>query len=354
MRYHCALNGACTLRTALSGYDDKSSLHMILLPGDMRCFQASEVGHVGWASANNISGSIVDGELVFDLGTAMTAGNFQVCVCTDYDIDLDGTPCDKLTEFYENIGALTVAPFVRRSFTAGTVWVCADRPLWVVPREDRTGCRPTSARVQPHSALVWRRIGVAVFVAAEPDFASVLGGTVRPCFGAPPFAARAHFSDSLVSHKALENWPPVCTQGNVIKLNLTLGSGLAATDSLELVSADNCLGAAGVGPRIVTPTEVAADGSWALFPLTDDSGAGSLGSGSVSLCLCASFDGSDAGEVACSRGAEFSALVGRVTVSVVVPPTLSTFVTSAIEFELEFGKATARRLAEAGSVGRKV
>lgn len=119
-RYHCMLGANCLLGVALPA--SLPNQRAVLLPGNIRCAEAQNSMASPWSDARNVSGSkplASTNWTVFDFGSATVVGEFQICICTNYDNGQDGLACSQIEEFYEAAGPLIVADEVFLAFEAG-------------------------------------------------------------------------------------------------------------------------------------------------------------------------------------------------------------------------------------------
>lgn len=234
-RYHCAEGNDCFVRTVLSSsFPAGAHFAAILLPVGSICFLAEE--SLLWNNSWKISGGIAAGVLSFNLGPPPDSaqGEYTVCICTNYDNGFDGVPCGELSEFFQEIGTLTIAPLVRLDFEYGSAEVI---------------------------------------------------------------------------------------------YNLTRGSGLNESDRVRFVLGDDCSLASSTLSSVGRPQEMGGD-IWAAYVLGTNAGGVQLNYGMYSACLCADWDGTDAGEDGCNSADEFLARVGLVFVNVIRNPVLMSSVDS--------------------------
>lgn len=253
-RYHC-LPADCSIGVALPAY--LPNRRAVVLPGDIKCAEAVSTMASPWSSSRNVSGtvpSVGTNWTLFSFGTASVTGEFQVCICSDYDNGEDSVACSQLSEFYEAAGTLTVADQVFLVFEAGV-----------------------------NAAL-----------------------------------------------------------------NVTRGYGLDASDRIHFQPGFAC-NASTLGSTVASPSNVEANGAWAIYALGPQ--GLSLDSGLYVACLCTNFDGPDSDEVSCNSADEFTTAVGKLQVAAVQGPQLRSSISGSILLRLTLARRLSATDAAAVSSG---
>lgn len=253
-RYHC-LPADCSIGIALPAY--LRNQRAVVLPGDIKCAEAVSTMASPWSSSRNVSGtvpSVSTNWTLFSFGTASVMGEFQVCVCSDFDNGQDSVTCSQLSEFYEAADTLTVADQVFLVFEAGV-----------------------------NAAL-----------------------------------------------------------------NVTRGYGLDASDRIYFQPGFAC-NASSLGSTVASPSNVEANGAWAIYALGPQ--GLSLDSGLYVACLCTNFDGPDSDEVSCNSADEFTTAVGKLQVAAVQGPQLRSSISGSILLRLTLARRLSATDAAAVSSG---
>lgn len=240
-RYHC-LPAECSVGVPLPAWLENQ--RAVLLPASIQCADATYTMASPWTSSRNVSGTVPSSTTnwtVFNFGNASVMGEFQVCVCSNYDNGKDSMTCSEFNEFYEAAGPLTVAPQVFLVFESGV-----------------------------NAAL-----------------------------------------------------------------NVTRGFGLDALDRIYFQPGFACNDSS-LGSAVASPSNVDANGAWAIYALGPQ--GLTLDSGHYVACLCTNFDGPDSDEVPCNDASEFTTAVGKLQVAAVQGPQLRSSVSGSILLRLTLSR----------------
>ncbi|CAJ1443223.1 unnamed protein product [Effrenium voratum] len=299
----------------------------------------------------------------FDLGPATTAGTYKMCWCPTWDWpesedlrggDVDTTPCSSEPEFFVNNGMLAVGYLTIQSryhcllgsdCSIGlSLAALVNQRAVLFPgtascsEADFSLASPWSAARNVSGAQPTANWSVFEFGNASSDGYYQICVCTNYDDGLDGMTC-SRFSEFYEAAGSLTVAPEVSLlfeAGIAAVLNVSRGTGLAASDRLLYLPGLQCnVSSAGLSP-VASPAQVEATGAWASYGL--GAGGTELTSGLWVACLCTDFDGPDADQVACNDLAEFSVPVGKLKVTAVQGPQLQSSVSSSVVLRLTLSR----------------
>lgn len=299
----------------------------------------------------------------FSLGMANQLGAYRICFCPSLDLgDVDAYPCTSDEEYATANGWLIIG-VVRggerhHCASGGPCSVNTVLPsdlqgqqLRVVLIKSGTECY-AAATVGTQGWNGTRNVS-GTFLAGEFRFdfgvAAVDGEfEVCLCSGYADVIGRVPCSslDDFFQHVGSLTVAPLVRltfqSGLDASFNLSRKSGLAMEDRLQLFLGDSCVSTV-PGRLVVPPQRVQQEGTWAVYTFGNSSGT-QPARGTYAACLCTNYDGGDSDNIPCNSGSEFNALVGRITITVLILPTLVSSAVSKLSIDFRVNQTGARRL----------